>query len=710
MRITNLILSGDFRAVNAILPFAPGIVLFGPNDAGKSNLIEAIEGGLGGLEPSRVDPLAPDNTPAVGVVFELDGLRAPSHPDRDLLARMIQFDDPPARFLADPNLRETAKSFVLDGDDEIELPNGTLDLDDLLEMLRDATLALAQERCSNWIEAADDFEIVLDAAMQSDLFLCGMGVPVLWLVFWGSLPAAALNALERIDAARETLWEDGHVPVLGSILDARAQPDITFGVLFTVGSEDLEFRPFEVVRVTSSEIARNELLDAVEGYVEDRVSRERSPADFKVAGIYESVYRRDPWLEEQDPGVVKLHDEVVRACVEISQLATEIAPPFVVREYDIALFPLAPDQWKVNRDRRIYPMVVVKRDVDKRGEERENFSLDVVGSGLAVWAGYAIREAVRLLREREQTKDLDDPRLPLPTLFVFDEPERHLHPAAQDEVREWIATRLDDGAYAMVATHAVPFLDLRREEVEYFRVYRDNAGETKVARITSDVIGGLSAHAEAGISNPAQIIQLTRAALVVEGAHDELVIDHFYGEELREQRVRVLPLFGARNAPALAETRFLRDAAIPMIILFDRTRAKAIRARHLPADASEEVRILWDLLRHWPEDRTPPRLVPFAMPDVICGIPEDVVRRVTRIRYGDRFRGWRPLILEHEKLRSSQGRAAPNFKKFALKEMGVTASPREFIRQCLNEAPLEARESSSLSRAMKRVLALASEI
>ena len=88
-------------------------------------------------------------------------------------------------------------------------------------------------------------------------------------------------------------------------------------------------------------------------------------------------------------------------------------------------------------------------------------------------------------------------RLPQKTLYVIDEPERHLHPTAQADVAEWVAQLgAQQGADVIVASHASSFLNLPSALVEYILVYRDEERITRATTVTGDVIGLLDSIAE----------------------------------------------------------------------------------------------------------------------------------------------------------------------------------------------------------------------
>src|SRR5207244_645584 len=112
-----------------------------------------------------------------------------------------------------------------------------------------------------------------------------------------------------------------------------------------------------------------------------------------------------------------------------------------------------------------------------------SYDLRVVGTGLAVWAAFAIDEAIaeltreqarrREAAEREVLRQLgaaEDTRIRLgerTRLYVFDEPERHLHPKAQQQAARWLAERAGRDTAVVMATHSLSFLTLPSEDAEY---------------------------------------------------------------------------------------------------------------------------------------------------------------------------------------------------------------------------------------------------
>ena len=62
----------------------------------------------------------------------------------------------------------------------------------------------------------------------------------------------------------------------------------------------------------------------------------------------------------------------------------------------------------------------------------------------------------------------------LHTIYLFDEPERHLHPVAQIEARNWVAGLVEDPSCSVIlATHSPEFLDIPLDSTQYLDGLRE---------------------------------------------------------------------------------------------------------------------------------------------------------------------------------------------------------------------------------------------
>ena len=245
------------------------------------------------------------------------------------------------------------------------------------------------------------------------------------------------------------------------------------------------------------------------------------------------------------------------------------------------------------------------------------------------------RDLQRVSRKGEQ--DPDDPEnfsVGEPTfgtrtrLLIVDEPEQHLHPRAQREIAAWLAAGADNRD-AFVATHALPFLDMPDERTSYFLVTRNNDGRTRATNISDNTFHALQQFStEAGLSGRAEALQTIRIVALVEGAHDERVLRHFYGRELDRYRVLVVPVRGAKNVNAIVDFPWLSRMGFPFVVLFDETRASVVEGTKRPGGKDIAARAVWDMLHHWEDPRPHPMLHRSGSPTSSERFPKSALRRL----------------------------------------------------------------------------------
>jgi hypothetical protein len=160
------------------------------------------------------------------------------------------------------------------------------------------------------------------------------------------------------------------------------------------------------------------------------------------------------------------------------------------------------------------------------------------------------------------------------TLLLIDEPEANLHLDALEEVRDWLKGRLTDWSdlMAVVATHSPAIFNYTSSEARITSLERTAEGEHTVQDITEagSTLGEwlLEFGPQLGVETLDGLF-LYRGFLLVEGKHDVTVLDHFYGDELKERRILPVPLWGIKGSFDLTEARILRYARKPAALLVD---------------------------------------------------------------------------------------------------------------------------------------------
>jgi hypothetical protein len=397
--------------------------------------------------------------------FELSGLHQPGSPDREFLESGLG----KGWFIPEqsPDSNEWGE-----GDEGWSVPDPPDSLEELMVLVVGSVFRWASERCANWDTVTEDYLTVLNACIQSEFVLID------WEFAYWLAPDSSKwrgrqrHACERLAATRD-LWQGGYVPVIDPLLDREPRQHGHPFLGFSHEGQDALPVLRAVRAVTSDE--RGALTSEIETFVEELTSvwipvRDFSrPADDEQERVRAplSVFSGsgDPWLRRKgdQEGV---HPKIRDACSTLADEATRIAPGLVSRDYEIVVGPL------LAGERVAFAGAKVQVALRSRQSGRL-FDLDVVGSGVRVWAQYSLREAMRSLREAEEA--IPERR----SIYVLDEPERHLHPSAQTEIAAWLAERVRDGAHVLMATHAIPFLNIPYEGTEYFRVFRDEVGLTR---------------------------------------------------------------------------------------------------------------------------------------------------------------------------------------------------------------------------------------
>ena len=95
----------------------------------------------------------------------------------------------------------------------------------------------------------------------------------------------------------------------------------------------------------------------------------------------------EPWLQSIAAGFVRTNPLILALAERLAELATENAPAFLAKEYEIAVDALSPELWK-GAGARVAVSLRPKRGADL-------VSLRLAASGMAVWAGYAVGDAIR---------------------------------------------------------------------------------------------------------------------------------------------------------------------------------------------------------------------------------------------------------------------------------------------------------------------------
>lgn len=303
------------------------------------------------------------------------------------------------------------------------------------------------------------------------------------------------------------------------------------------------------------------------------------------------ISETQPWfvVQKESPYRLQRMVEIDRMVREVETIATSLLPPF------LAEIGGQEPQIVVDLGEGYHPSVRVRWGV------RDPVPVDQIAEGYRLWVVLAVRCAIRHIErwlEREwafnalvgleygpaefrQLRSVGR-RLPRDRLTHFkapqlrdlivliDEPERHLHPAAQRAAARWLRRfAMNWEMTVMLATHAPAFLAI--DDARYNEVRRNVDGHMILEPVDPRELKHQQELAARLGFDRGELSHQYRAILLVEGAHEELVLGEWFADDLQEARVLLLPIRGTRNLGSItwALEGLLRFIELPVGFLFD---------------------------------------------------------------------------------------------------------------------------------------------
>ena len=162
---------------------------------------------------------------------------------------------------------------------------------------------------------------------------------------------------------------------------------------------------------------------------------------------------------------------------------------------------------------------------------------------------------------------------------------------------DWLSRQ--KGIHVIVATHSPKLIDCPGASV--FRVFSRSVDAMDRSGVFSTVIPLASVHREELQSlglEPSDLLRRSRVVLLVEGQHDEVLIEEFLSRELTPMvmgRLQIVAVRGARKLPASLDSRLLFDFTDATIVpIVDNVRMENLteaweRALVLAATDGEEA-------------------------------------------------------------------------------------------------------------------------
>ncbi len=238
------------------------------------------------------------------------------------------------------------------------------------------------------------------------------------------------------------------------------------------------------------------------------------------------------------------HPSATTVLEAFSRVATEMLPSFA-QHSDGSHFVTYADPASKTINVRLRAKV--------HGTEHD-LEISELAEGLRLWHLLAIRSALalepmfRLLREFNWRESEDLPRFASielrPTLVVVDEPERHLHPAAQREAAKWLqdfAARTN--TYVVAATHSPAMLSAGGARYVHVERRRDDSVEA-IEIDAIDLRRHFVTNSRMGFDQ-GELLTAIEQYIVVEGEHEEIVLTAWCVDVL--EKSLICPMRGTRQ-------------------------------------------------------------------------------------------------------------------------------------------------------------------
>lgn len=204
-----------------------------------------------------------------------------------------------------------------------------------------------------------------------------------------------------------------------------------------------------------------------------------------------------------------------------------------------------------------------------------NVDLSGLSKAERQWSERAINEAI-YWHQRNNDEQRSDKLRPL--VYLLDEPESALHRAAEAFMARSLRERAEDPRRALfVATHSPELLDTTDARLIGLQHTRDH-NEASVRDLDLSQRGALN---ELGLT-PSDLLRWPRVILLVEGLHDQVLLDHYLSSRLRAARIDVLVLRGGTRLPLTVDSQ----------VLFEHTEAHVVGL--VDNENAENLRTTWE--------------------------------------------------------------------------------------------------------------------
>lgn len=278
-----------------------------------------------------------------------------------------------------------------------------------------------------------------------------------------------------------------------------------------------------------------------------------------------------------------------------------------------------------------------------------------------------------------------------PTSLLIDEPEAALHRSAEAHMAQGLAQLAAQGNTVITATHTPALLDENRARLLECRKIQGRGSIRSLGPLE------LQRLADLGL-RPSDLLEGIRVFVLVEGVHDQQILNHLLAAQLQASSARLLPIHGGRNLGSAIDGPFILDyTQAAVVAVLDHQNAERLQLRRSECEqlaATDGLGAVESLLNQAKRSPTATEESKFVADFILAGLERGVMDRLHLygLEQGDitwyfppaafmpTDKSWTELLNEHTKANGKR----TGFKGFLKNSRGANFSPEIIDRALAN--------------------------
>jgi hypothetical protein len=205
--------------------------------------------------------------------------------------------------------------------------------------------------------------------------------------------------------------------------------------------------------------------------------------------------------------------------------------------------------------------------------------------------------------------------------------------------------------------------------------------------------------------HPASALSLHRAILFVEGTLDEAVLDEYAWAALGAAGVTIIPIHGTKNLEGLIDGEFAARLGIKTGVLTDNTVIETMWQRSKNKRKEEEKKVIKLVERFEERGLPPPALFGVPEQDLLFALPVDAIRTYL----GGPFPEWQELREECRLAEGKSKSESVGWKSYAFEHYGLPLNTADGVRKVVHALDLAGVQLPSIQKVVSEVISWAND-